>query len=65
MSAKKQPTSSKLALGVRRGVFLRIPVELHQKLCRMAAQQSLSGERATIQGTVIALIEQAREKREE
>lgn len=45
-------------------MFLRIPVELYQKLCRMAvARDDAPGKRGTIQGTVISLIEQAKEKR--
>lgn len=46
----------------RRGVFLRIPPPLYEKLQRMTAAAIAGGERGTIQGTVMKLIEQAREK---
>jgi hypothetical protein len=44
-------------------MFLRIPPDLYKKLRRMTATQISAGERGTIQGTVIALIERAKEKR--
>jgi hypothetical protein len=47
----------------RRGMFLRIPPDLYEKLRRMAAFRIASGQTGSIQGTVISLIEQAKEKR--
>ena len=44
-------------------MFLRIPHDLYEKLRRMAASRMVSGERGSIQGTVIQLIEQAKEQK--
>jgi hypothetical protein len=46
----------------RRGVFLRIPKLHYEKLQRMTAAAIAGGERGTIQGTVMKIIEQAKEK---
>lgn len=43
-------------------MFLRIPHDLYEKLRRITARRLVSGERGSIQGTVIQLIEQAPEK---
>lgn len=46
----------------RRGVFLRIPDDIYKKLQRMTAVTIANGERGSIQGTVIEIIRQAKEK---
>ena len=58
---KPRPERPGMSRG-RRGVFLRIPPPLYEKLQRMTAVAIAGGERGTIQGTVMKLIEQAREK---
>lgn len=63
-ATKKKSTASTPGMSRgRRGMFLRIPPDLYKKLRRMTATQISAGERGTIQGTVIALIERAKEKR--
>ncbi len=44
-------------------MFLRLPLDVYQKLERMTLTQVTEGKRGTIQGTVINLIQQAKEKR--
>jgi len=64
MASKK--TGEKKPPGVsrgKRGMFLRLPFEIYGKLQRMAAAPLPTGKPGTMQGTVISLIEQAREKR--
>jgi hypothetical protein len=42
-------------------VFLRVPVEVYQKLQRLTGAQLSKGKRATVTGTIISLIEKAKE----
>jgi hypothetical protein len=61
-AAKKKSPVKGMSRG-RRGVFLRLPPDLYEKLRRMAAVRIASGATGGMQGTVISLIEQAKEKR--
>jgi hypothetical protein len=60
---KKKSSQQKGMSRGRRGMFLRIPPDLYEKLRRMAAARLVSGEAGSIQDTVISLIERAKEKR--
>jgi len=59
---KKLPAPSPGMSRGRRGMFLRIPTELYDKLQRMTAARFATGERDGIGGTIIKLIESAKEK---
>lgn len=54
-SEKKPPGESR----GKRGMFLRLPHPVYDKLQRMAAAPLPTGKPGTMQGTVITLIEQA------
>jgi hypothetical protein len=58
--AKKKPSNAKGMSRGRRGMFLRIPPDLYEKLRRIAAARIAKGEAGSIQGTVISLIERAK-----
>lgn len=45
----------------RRGMFLRLPPDVYEKLQRMTAVRFAGGQRDGIQGTVIKLIQDAKE----
>ncbi len=59
---KRTPSTAPGMSRGRRGVFLRIPPMLYKKLQRMTAATLAKGERGSIQGTVMKLIEQAQER---
>jgi len=63
VSSKKPAKPTASGSRGKRVVYLRLPVEVFQKLSRMVLAQSTEDERGTIQGVIISLIEQAREKR--
>jgi len=61
--SKKPPAAPTTGMSRgRRGMFLRIPTELYDKLQRMTAARFATGERDGIGGTIIKLIESAKEK---
>lgn len=64
MSLKKKPAipTPGMSRG-KRGMFLRLPLDVYQKLERITLTSVTEGKRGTIQGTVINLIQQAKEKR--
>lgn len=67
-SARKKPAKKPPAVATpvlsrgRRSMFLRIPTETYDKLQRMTAARFAAGERDGVGGTIIKLIESAKEK---
>lgn len=58
--AEAQPVSGTRG---KRALFVRIPLPLYSKLRRLTAAKMALGKPATIQETVVELIEKAREKK--
>jgi hypothetical protein len=48
--------------GERRGMYLRIPILLYEKLCRMSAERTAKGTPTSMNTVVCDIIEAAPEK---